>query len=56
MKIKSLDGLSRFVALGSLNLSNNEFNWIELEKIRHLHIIDLIIFDNKKLDKEQHCN
>ena len=54
-RIKNLDGLTKFVALGTLNLHRNEFVWNELEKIRHLHIVDLIITNNTKLDKDTNC-
>ena len=54
-RIKNLDGLTKFVALGTLNLQSNDFEWSELEKIRHLHIIDLVINSNPKLDKDVNC-
>ncbi|CAF0915842.1 unnamed protein product [Brachionus calyciflorus] len=53
-RIKNLEGFSKFVALGTLNLHGNEFNWSELEKIRHLHIVDLITSNNIKFDKDPH--
>ena len=53
--IKNLDGLSKFVALGTLNLHGNQFAWNELEKIRHLHIVDLVISSNTKLDNDPNC-
>jgi hypothetical protein len=55
IKIKNLDGLARFVAMGTLNLDGNDFGWLELEKIRHLHIIDLITTNNSKLEKDSYC-
>ena len=56
LKLKSLDGLSKFLAIGTLNLHENDLNWNELEKIRHLHIIDLTLTNNSKLDKDPYCN
>ena len=41
--------------MGTLNLHGNDLNWIELEKIRHLHTIDLILANNPKLDKDPYC-
>ena len=54
-KIKNLDGLSKFVAIGTLDLDGNDFGWLEFEKIRHLHIIDLITTNNLKLERELNC-
>ena len=54
-RVKNLDGLAKFVAFGTLNLHSNEFNWNELEKIRHLHIVDLIIANNSKMTKDPYC-
>jgi hypothetical protein len=51
-RVKNLDGLSKFVALGTLKLHGNDLNWIDLEAIRHLHIIDLFISNNTRLEKE----
>ena len=53
--MKYLDGLSKFVTFGTLNVSSNDLNWNEMEKIRHLHIVDLIAVNNPKLDKDLYC-
>ncbi|XP_062509404.1 uncharacterized protein LOC134185596 isoform X2 [Corticium candelabrum] len=52
--VKCLDGLARFVALGILELSCNNLDWLELRKIRHMHIISLHLQGNPKLDKDPH--
>ena len=54
-RIKTLDGLTKFIAIGTLNLHGNDLNWLELEKIRHLHTIDIILSNNPKLDKDPYC-
>ena len=54
-QIKSLDGLSRFVALGNVSLSNNDLSWHELGKIRHVHIINLSLHGNVQLEKDPYC-
>lgn len=54
-QLKSLEGLSKFLGMGTLNLYGNDINWSELEKIRHLHIVDLILLSNPKLDKDPYC-
>ncbi|XP_064625626.1 uncharacterized protein LOC135486618 isoform X2 [Lineus longissimus] len=51
-KVKCLDGLSSFVAIGTLTLSNNDLTWQELAKVRHLHILDLSLDGNPRLDKD----
>ena len=53
--MKFLTGLQRFVALGTLVLSNNDIGWAELAKIRHLHILDLYLHGNAKLEKDPYC-
>ena len=53
--MKTLDGLSKFIAMGTLNLHGNDLNWPELEKIRHLHVVDLVLSGNPKLDKDPFC-
>ncbi len=53
--MKNLDGLSKFIAIGTLNLHGNDLNWPELEKIRHLHVVDLVLTNNPKLDKDSFC-
>lgn len=55
LKIKNLEGFSKFMSIGTLNLHGNEFNWTELERIRHLHIIDFIASNNLKFGKDPNC-
>ena len=52
---RCLDGLSRFVALGFLDLSNNNLSWTELSKIQHLHILDLRLYGNPELERDPYC-
>ncbi len=54
-QIKSLDGLARFVGLGTLILCNNDLTWAELGKLRHMHILDLSLHGNSQLEKEPYC-
>jgi len=42
-------------AFGTLNLQSNVLSWTELEKIRHLHILDLTISNNSFLEKDNYC-
>ncbi|CAF3333891.1 unnamed protein product [Rotaria sp. Silwood1] len=51
-QIRSLQHLSRFIALGSLILSNNNITWIELQHIRHMFILDLRLDGNPSLDAD----
>ncbi|CAF4842438.1 unnamed protein product [Rotaria sp. Silwood1] len=51
-QIRSLQHLSRFIALGSLILSNNRLQWIELQHIRHMFILDLRLDGNTILDAD----
>ena len=55
IQIKNLEGLSRFVALGSLLLANNNVAWKELLKIRHLHILEFSLHGNPELEKDPYC-
>lgn len=54
-KIKCLDGLKRFIALGTLDLSGNLLTWKELQKIRHIQILDLRLHGNPELQNDVHC-
>ncbi len=56
IQIRSLQHLSRFIALGSLILSNNNLSWIELQHIRHLFILDLKLDGNSVLESDPNCN
>ncbi|KAJ8306566.1 hypothetical protein KUTeg_017111 [Tegillarca granosa] len=51
-QIKSLDGLARYIALGTLNLANNDLSWHELGKIRNMHILNLYLHGNSYLEKD----
>ncbi|CAF4384031.1 unnamed protein product [Rotaria sp. Silwood2] len=51
-QIRSLQHLSRFIALGSLILSNNRLQWIELQHIRHMFVLDLRLDGNTILDAD----
>ncbi|XP_074640976.1 uncharacterized protein LOC141898782 [Tubulanus polymorphus] len=53
-KVKSLDGLSRFVAFGTLVLSHNALDWPELAKLRHMHILHLSLVGNPQLENDPH--
>ena len=55
MKVKNLEGLRRTVALGSLNLANNDLVWSDLSKIQHMHILNLNLHGNRKLEKNTYC-
>ena len=55
LQISNLDGLSKFVALGELNLSNNDLTWTELMKIRNMHVLSLSLHGNKKMEKDPYC-
>ncbi|XP_064604820.1 uncharacterized protein LOC135470042 [Liolophura sinensis] len=50
--IRCLVGLSRFMALGSLVLANNDLTWSELAKIKHLHILQLTLLGNPRLERD----
>ncbi|CAF3824736.1 unnamed protein product, partial [Adineta steineri] len=51
-QIQSLQHLSRFIALGSLILSNNHLQWIELQHIRHMFVLDIRLDGNTVLDAD----
>ncbi|XP_071799635.1 uncharacterized protein [Asterias amurensis] len=53
-KLSNLDGLSKFIALGTLNLANNNLAWAELMKIRHMHILDLSLHGNNNMEKDKY--
>ncbi|XP_073227424.1 uncharacterized protein [Porites lutea] len=48
--VRSLEGLFYVAAFGTLILSNNDLDWNELQKIRHVHILDLTLHGNQKLE------
>eukprot|EP00057_Strongylocentrotus_purpuratus_P002337 XP_003724322.1 PREDICTED: uncharacterized protein LOC580904 isoform X2 [Strongylocentrotus purpuratus] len=51
-QVTNLDGLSKFVALGTLNLSLNNLSWSDLRHIRHMYILELSLHGNPKLDRD----
>ena len=51
-KLRSLDGLDRFIVLGSVNLSRNDLSWKELRKISHITFLSLYLFKNRRLDED----
>ncbi|KAK3591251.1 hypothetical protein CHS0354_010617 [Potamilus streckersoni] len=51
-EIKSIDCLAKFVALGTVNLANNDLSWHEVGKLRNLHIIDLSLHGNPQLERD----
>lgn len=50
-----MEGLFTVVAFGTLILSNNDLDWNELQKIRHVHILDLCLHGNPKLEMDAYC-
>jgi len=54
-QVSSLEGLERFLALGTLDLSTNDIEWAELGRIQHLHILILNLHGNPNLEKDVHC-
>ncbi|KAK2178310.1 hypothetical protein NP493_548g01020 [Ridgeia piscesae] len=49
-QVRNLEGFSRFLALGSLILCNNNLSWNSLAKIRHMHILELSLHGNPELE------
>ncbi|KAL8622518.1 hypothetical protein ACOMHN_034181 [Nucella lapillus] len=47
-----VEGLSRFLCLGTLILSNNQLTWASLTHLRHLHINNLSLHGNPQLEKD----
>jgi len=47
--------MSKFVAMGTLNLANNDLDWQEVGKLRHMHILDLSLHGNAQLEKDPYC-
>jgi len=52
-QIKCLKPLSYFYGLGSLDLSNNLISWNSLHDLKHVHVIDLNIFNNDELQEDE---
>ncbi|KAL9951583.1 hypothetical protein ACROYT_G044267 [Oculina patagonica] len=50
--VRSLEGLISVAAFGTLILANNDLDWNELQKIRHVHILDLCLHGNHKLEMD----
>ena len=53
--MRSLEGLYSVMAFGTLILANNDLDWNELEKIRHVHILDLCLHGNPRLEIDAYC-
>ena len=54
--MRSLEGLFYVAAFGTLILSNNDLDWNELQRIRHVHILDLTLRDgNQELEMDAYC-
>ncbi|XP_067948015.1 uncharacterized protein [Watersipora subatra] len=51
-RVKCLEGFGRFVALGTLDLSNNQLAWADLSKLQHLILLDLRLHGNPQLEKD----
>ena len=54
-KVRSLEGLISVAAFGTLILANNDLDWNELQKIRHVHVLDLCLHGNQKLEMDAYC-
>ena len=50
-----MECLSKFVALGTLNLANNDLGWQEVGKLRHLRVLELSLHGNMQLEKDPYC-
>ena len=55
LKVRSLEGLISVAAFGTLILANNDLDWNELQKIRHVHVLDLCLHGNQKLEMDAYC-
>ena len=47
--------MSQFPALGGLQLAFNEVTWRELNRLRHMHILNLMLLGNPQLDCDPNC-
>ena len=54
-QVRSLEGLSQFPAFGTLILSNNDLDWNELLKLRHIQVLDLCLHGNPQLEGDPYC-
>lgn len=54
-QITMLGTLSRYLALGTLILTNNNLKWVDLEKIRHAHLLSISLHGNPCLDSDPYC-
>ena len=54
-QIQNVEGLSRFVALGTLVLSNNDISWSDLAKLSQTHILDISVHGNPQLERDPYC-
>ena len=55
LKVRSLEGLISVAAFGTLILANNDLDLNELQKIRHVHVLDLCLHGNHKLEMDAYC-
>ena len=55
-QITCLGSLSKMFAIGTLNLSNNDLNWAELLRIRHVYVLDLHLYGNSSLENASICD
>ncbi|GFR59613.1 protein phosphatase 1 regulatory subunit 7 [Elysia marginata] len=51
-QICGLNALSRYLALGTVILTNNDLQWKDLEHIRHAHFLSISLHGNPGLDKD----
>ncbi|RUS88555.1 hypothetical protein EGW08_003655, partial [Elysia chlorotica] len=51
-QIAVLNALSRYLALGTVILTNNNLQWRDLEHIRHAHFLSISLHGNPKLDQD----
>jgi len=51
--LTDVEGLETFLALGTLNLSNNQLTFASVRKLAHVNILDLYLQGNKKLAEKK---
>ena len=51
----ALDGLRHFPVFGTLFLASNRLDWQSLKAIQHIHIVDLQLQGNPRLQDDVHC-
>lgn len=55
IQVKSIDGLCRFPAFGTLELGFNELEWSAVERLSHVTILNLTLLGNAALDSDPNC-